>query len=143
MKVTFDTNVVLDVYLNRAPFAAGSSLALKLSESGKISGSITANTVTDIYYILGRHIKEISLLKQLVLKLLTAVEVTDVLGKDITKAFALPMVDFEDALAAQCASRAKSAYIVTRNERDFEGSPVPAISPEDFLSRFFPDQHPK
>jgi len=140
MKVTFDTNVIVDVYLDREPFSAYSASVLKLSESGRISGAVTASSVTDIYYILGRYIKDAVLLKQLVMKLLTAVEITDVLGRDVTKAFVLHVSDFEDALVAQCASRAKCAYIITRNGKDFENSPVPAISPEDFLDRFFPDQ---
>jgi hypothetical protein len=36
------------------------------------------------------------------------------------------------------AKRVKAECIVTRNARDFPGSPVPPISPEDFLARFFP-----
>jgi hypothetical protein len=44
--------------------------------------------------------------------------------------------DFEDALQAGAAMSWEAAFIVTRNERDFKRSPVPAISPSAYLKRF-------
>ena len=137
MKVMIDTNIVIDVYQNRAGFAENSGKILKLSESRKISGFITVGTVTNIYFILGRHIKDRVQLKSLVQKLLTSVTLIDVLAKDVTDAFDLPMEDFEDALLARCAKRIKAEYIVTRNLADFADSPVCAIEPDDFLDKYF------
>lgn len=137
MKVMVDTNVIIDVYQNRVAFAPASAKILKLSENRKITGIITASTVTDIYYILGRHIKERGQLNTLVQKLLTTVTLIDVLASDITEAFNLAMDDFEDALFAQCAKRIKADYIVTRNPKDFLKSPVPSITPDDFISKFY------
>jgi hypothetical protein len=45
----------------------------------------------------------------------------------------LPLKDFEDALVASVAEATGSDYVVTRNMNDFEGSPVPAITPIEFL----------
>jgi predicted nucleic acid-binding protein len=73
MRVLFDTNVILDVLQNRDPFRESSAAVLKLSESKKVSGSITTNMATDIYYILGRHIKNPEHTKSLIVKLLDAV----------------------------------------------------------------------
>jgi predicted nucleic acid-binding protein len=53
-----DTNVIIDVYQNRDDFVKNSSKVLRLSETNKITGLITASTITDIYFILGRHIKD-------------------------------------------------------------------------------------
>ncbi|GHV33170.1 PIN domain-containing protein [Clostridia bacterium] len=138
MKIMIDSNVVVDVYQDRELFADNSASVLKLSESGKVSGFITASMVTDIYFILGRHIKDNDRLRQLVRKLLTTVTLTDVFAKDVTAALDSPVSDFEDALVAQCAKRVRADYIVTRNEKDFAKSTVPAITPEDFLHKFFP-----
>lgn len=137
MKVMVDTNIIIDVYQNRTSFAPASAKILKLSESKKITGVVTASTVTDIYFILGRHIKDHALLKTLVKKMLTTVTVADVLASDITEAFKLPMDDFEDALFAQCGKRVKADYIISRNTVDFIHSPIPAIEPDDFLNKFF------
>ncbi|GHV05995.1 twitching motility protein PilT [Clostridia bacterium] len=138
MKIMIDSNVVVDVYQDRELFADNSAAVLKLSESGKVSGFISASMITDIYFILGRHIKDDDRLRQLVRKLLTTVTLTDVFAKDVTAALDSPVSDFEDALVAQCAKRVRADYIVTRNEKDFAKSAVPAISPEDFLHKFFP-----
>ena len=137
MKIMIDTNIIIDVYQNRPDFVENSGKILKLSESRKIIGFITASTITDIYFILGRHIKDKNQLKWLVQKLLKSVTLTDVMAKDVTDAFDLPIEDFEDALLAQCAKRLKASFIVTRNLKDFLDSPVQPISPDEFLERFF------
>ena len=48
----------------------------------------------------------------------------------------LAMTDFEDAAVAMVAKTSGSDFIVTRNVDDFLRSPVPAITPVDFLSQF-------
>ena len=48
---------------------------------------------------------------------------------DAVAALDLPMPDFEDALQAAAAMACGAQVIVTRNERDFKGSPVPAMTP--------------
>jgi hypothetical protein len=47
------------------------------------------------------------------------------------------MSDYEDALIATCANRNKVDWIISRNTKDFINLPVPAITPEDFLTKFF------
>ena len=42
--------------------------------------------------------------------------------------------DFEDCLQDRCAKSVGAEYIITRNVADFNGSEVPAISPEEFLA---------
>ena len=45
------------------------------------------------------------------------------------------MPDIEDAHQVQSALEGPCDLIVTRNCKDFAASPIPVISPEDFLSR--------
>ena len=47
------------------------------------------------------------------------------------------MPDYEDALLAYRGKRANVNHIVTRNVKDFTTSPMPAITPADFLSKYF------
>jgi hypothetical protein len=35
----------------------------------------------------------------------------------------------------ECAVSIYADYIITRNTKDFTASPIPAITPEDFLAR--------
>jgi len=46
---------------------------------------------------------------------------------------ALCFTNYEDAVIAIAAKKAKCAYIITRNARDFTKSPVPALAPGEFL----------
>jgi len=137
MKIMIDTNVIIDVYQQREGYEHGTQI-LKLSENKKIKGMLTASTITDIYFILGKHIKDTARLKHLVQTLLSVVTLEDVYAKDVHAAFELPMKDFEDAVLAQCAKRLNADYIVTGNTDDFKNSPVKALKPEEFLNKFFP-----
>ena len=54
---------------------------------------------------------------------------------DWQQARGLSFEDFEDAVVATVARVTASVFIITRNVDDFAGSPVPAITPADFLSQ--------
>lgn len=140
MKVMVDTNVLLDVLAKREPFHKAAAEILRLSEAGELSAYITASTVTDIFYILGRYISDKEALRETIQRVLIVVDVADVLKSDILKAFELDISDYEDALLARCAKRIKADYIITRNTRDFKNSPVTPITPDDFLARHYPGQ---
>ena len=43
--------------------------------------------------------------------------------------------DFEDAMQCVCAENCMADMIITRNIKDFMPSPIPVISPFDFLER--------
>ncbi len=57
MKLLIDNNVIIDVFQNRLPFSEHSARVLKLIELDYCEGFITANSITDIYYVLKRSIK--------------------------------------------------------------------------------------
>ena len=52
------------------------------------------------------------------------------------EARAMRLPDFEDALQAASARACGADWILTRNADDFQNSPVPTISPAEFLARF-------
>jgi predicted nucleic acid-binding protein len=52
MKVLIDTNIVLDVLLNRHPYCQDAARIIILSEKEIIEGYTSASAITDIYYIL-------------------------------------------------------------------------------------------
>lgn len=133
MKLLIDTNVILDALMDRKPWVRNAEAILLACADEKTSGCITASTFTDIYYMLRRHLRDGEQTKQALLKLLSVVDVLDVSGVDCEKAFDLPMSDYEDALLAYCAKRHRMERIITRNPKHFIGSPVKAISPEEFL----------
>ena|SRR5690554_6166779 len=139
MKIIIDNNVVLDVFQNRKPFVTSSSRVLRLVETKQIKGYITANSITDIYYVLNRFLKDKQKLYSSIEILLKLIDIVDISGKDIKNAFHPGIIDFEDELISVCAKRENIDYIVTRNTKDFLKSSVPAITPEDFITKFFKD----
>lgn len=137
MKVIIDNNIILDVFQNREPFIQFSSNILRLVETRQIKGFITANSITDIQYVLNRSLKDKQKLYTIIDTLLQLINIIDVTGKDIKEAFHPKAIDFEDELISVCAKRANMDYIITRNTKDFKNSTVPAITPEDFLTNFY------
>jgi len=131
MKVLLDTNIIIDILSKRDGYEA-SLQVLRCCEINKLDGRVSTTTVTDVMYIMRKHSTP-ELLRESVQTLLAIVDVADVTKADINRAFSGSMRDFEDAVQAACAKRIKANYIVTRNLRDFEESPVRAISPQDLL----------
>ena len=135
MKLLIDTNIILDACLNREPWNETAEKIILACAEDKVTGCITASSVTDIYYIINKELRSAEQAKEAILKMLVLLDVLDVTGTDCEKAFELPMSDYEDALLAYCGKRHKAEYIVTRNPKHFEGSPVKAVTPEDLLKR--------
>ena len=131
MKLMLDTNIVVDIISKREGYEDSLRL-IKHCELGNVNGFVSAITVTDVMYILRKHISP-SLVREAIQTLLLIVDVSSVIKSDITSAFLSDMNDYEDAVQASCAERMKADYIVTRNLKDFEASRVPAISPSKVL----------
>ncbi len=55
MKIMCDTNVIIDVLLEREPFIEDSYKILKLCEEHKIDGFVSASSVTDIFYLVRKY----------------------------------------------------------------------------------------
>jgi len=50
-----DTNVIIDVLLEREPFVEDSYKFLSLCEEHKIDGFVSASSITDIYYLVKKY----------------------------------------------------------------------------------------
>lgn len=137
MNVLIDTNVVLDALTSRTPYNASAERIFLFVAEEKLNAFITASSVTDIYYLLQKHLHDQYRAKQVLFKLFSLFEVIDVTGSDCEKALSLPMKDYEDALLATCARRRRLDLIITRNLKDFTDSPVNVIAPDDFLANYF------
>lgn len=135
MNVIFDTNVILDVLAARKPFVAFSAEAVMRAERNGCNTAITANTVTDVYYLLRKHLSDRERAKKLLLGVVQRVAVLDTTRSICLAAFKSPVSDFEDAVLVESAVRWGADCIVTRNVADFTASPIAALTPEEFISR--------
>jgi len=134
MNVLIDTNVVLDQGLNRMPFDQFAEDVFMLAREGLVL-QLTSSAVTDIYYIMSKQTGDLAT-REYLLHLFGVFDILDVTGADCRTALMLPMADYEDALQAVCARRAKCSYIITRDGQHYGGTPVPAVTPEKFLEEW-------
>ena len=135
MRVLIDSNVILDALMTREPWAEQAEGILLASAEEKLAGYITASMVTDIYYIIHKHLRSREQSKMALVKLLAILDVLEVNGSDCEKALESELSDYEDAVLVTCAKRHKIDFIVTRNMKDFNKSPVDALTPNDLLKK--------
>ena len=137
MNALIDTNVILDDILNRVPNADTAQKISRLVTDEHVNGYLTANCLTDIYYIVSKNLNG-PVAKKIIKNLLMSFTVVSVDGQDCIKAIDFPMRDFEDALIVVCAEKAAINYIVT-NDAGFLSEidlSVTVINPADFLLKF-------
>lgn len=133
MKIMCDTNIILDVMLDREPFADDSAKVLKLCEDRIIEGNVTSSSITDIFYLVRKQTHSVDVAYNAVGKILEIVNICSVTDREVYAAYNRRARDFEDCLLAVCARSIQCDYILTRNIKDFEGFEVPVITPSDFL----------
>jgi predicted nucleic acid-binding protein len=133
MKVTLDLNVVLDVVQHRQPHYQDSAEVLSRARSGELAAVLPAHAITTLYYVIAKAATATKA-DETVDWLLTHFEVGAVDKAIVLRARQLSFADFEDAVVAGVAEAARCDYVITRNVADFAGSPVPAITPADFLA---------
>jgi predicted nucleic acid-binding protein len=136
LDILIDTDVVLNVLLQEEPFFESSSDVFILLEQGRFHGSVTATTLTNIYYI-ARKRAGLDIARICISKLLETpgLQFLNVDEQVLRNAEASKMTDFEDAVQAMAAEIAGLDFIVTRNQRDFRNSPIPAVLPEELLEK--------
>ena len=129
-RILLDVNVILDVLLDRRPHAESSSQVWSAIEEGRAEGLLSAHSVTTLHYLNARVVGA-SLARQTTESLLSVFNVAAVDEAVLRSAVALGWADFEDAVTAAAARRARCEAIVTRNPRDYKQSPVRVISPAE------------
>ena len=129
-----DTNILVDVALDRRPFSEAASDLLKFLQQGTVSTYISWHTVSNLYYVVAPAVGGIET-REFIVDILRFISVAQTGTEDILYAASLPMRDFEDAMQVAAARACGARHIVTRNARDYALSPIPAISPQEALSQ--------
>lgn len=132
MSILFDTNVVLDALLDRAPHARHAAALLHAVETGRLTGLLGATTVTTIYYLAERA-RDRDAAESGVRQLLRLFEIAPVTRAVLEEALSLGLQDFEDAVLHEAARHAGADAIVTRNGEDFATAVLTIHTPEELL----------
>jgi predicted nucleic acid-binding protein len=132
-RVLFDTNILLDVSLDRAPHVKASAAALDLVGQGRVEGYVAGHAVTTVAYLVQRE-KGVAEARRALVHLLSRVKVAPITDSSVRMALTMEFSDLEDAVCAASAQEAGCAVIVTRNPQHFRKGEPPAMLPEAFLA---------
>ncbi|MDX1655012.1 MAG: PIN domain-containing protein [Candidatus Competibacteraceae bacterium] len=124
----FDTNVVLDVLLDREPFAATATPLLAAVENSELIGYLGATTVTTLHYLAVKAVGQRQA-RQHIGQLLRLFQVAPVNRMVLESALALEFSDFEDAVLHEAGRLVGVQAIVTRDSAGFARASLAVHSP--------------
>lgn len=135
MRILVDTDVLLDVALDRRPHAAAAADQVDGLERRRAQGFITWHTAAH-FYDLVRPKRGKDAARSMLLDLTGFVEIAPTTTESLRQAGRLDMRDFEDAMQVAAGLACRADVIATRNVRDFRGAPIAALAPAELLTRF-------
>jgi predicted nucleic acid-binding protein len=136
LKILIDTNIIVDISLQRQPFYSASQKILSLAYHKQIEGYISASTVSDLYYII-RKVKGRSLTLEFLQSIATFCLIAGVDQAVIEMALTADFKDFEDAIQYSAALAHRMDAIVTRNPQDFTNAiNLKILTPEQLIEGF-------
>ena len=133
MKVFIDTNILLDVFLERKPQFDSSVSLWGLAESRRIEGFISAISFNNIHYIIRKY-RGKDCAQRAVEVLNANFSIVPLVQDIIGKAIMAKLPDFEDSIQFFSALSIDADCIVTWNIKDFPSSILPVYPPDSFLN---------
>lgn len=133
MRVLLDTDVVLDLMLDRQPFAQAAFELWTVCEQGRVDGYVSVITPVNVFYF-ARKQKGIEAARQIIAEVLSVMRVCAANYNVLQAAHGLPFTDFEDAVQHTSATASQLDAIITRNTGDYANATLPVFTPADFLT---------
>lgn len=130
MKILLDTNIVLDVLMDRLPHSDAAVELFSRVEDGTVIGYLCGTTITTVFYLASKTVGTVAAHEE-IKKLLRLFEVAPVNRHVLESALALGFNDFEDAVIHEAACHIGADAIVTRNQKDFKRSGISVYSSEE------------
>ena len=140
MKVLFDTNIILDVLLNREEFVERSANIIGMVESNQIEGYLSATTITTLDYLISKTTNR-KQAREEIKKLLTIFKIAEVNSKVIELSLNSKFGDFEDAVQYYSGECCGAEGLVTRNAKDYKNANSAIYTPEELWGGVTINQH--
>ena len=132
MRVLFDTNIILDVLLGRAPHVAPATVLLDRVAAKTLDGLLGATTMTTIHYLATKAVGTRTAQGH-IRTLLGLFEVAPVTRAVLTDALDLDLADYEDAVLHEAARHAGAEAIVTRDPKGFAAARLKLYAPDELV----------
>jgi len=131
-KVFLDTNIIVDLISDRKPFSKYAIEIFQKAEEGKIELYTSSHSLATTHYLLKKYMEEKSL-REVLDNLLDFLSIIAVDVNIIKKGLRSNHKDFEDSIQIFCASSIENIEcIITRNVKDFKGSEIKILTPDEF-----------
>lgn len=130
MKIVFDTNIVLDILLNREPFVELSANIVSSVENKNIEGYLCATTITTLDYLISKQTNR-NVARIEIQKLLNIFEISEVNAKVLDMSLNSGFRDFEDAVQYYSGECCGVNGLVTRNTKDYKQAKLPVYTPDE------------
>lgn len=134
MRVLLDTDVILDLLLNRAGFVEHAAALWEAHEQGRLVAYISVITPVNVFYI-ARKLKGADTARQAVVELLAALPICPLDQRTLETALTLPFSDYEDAVQLASAIASHLDALITRKLEDYKNAALPVFNPPEFLAR--------
>lgn len=131
--ILLDTDVLVDVALDRGVHADSAAQLLDAVENGEARACVAWHSMSNLYYLVAPARGGVRT-RDFIMQLVSFVDVAKTDTDAMRYAAELPLPDFEDAMQVAAARAWGARWIVTRNLRDYTRSPIPAISPPQALT---------
>ena len=132
MRVLLDTNIVLDLLLEREPFCFEAKEIFLMIENNIINGFLCATTITTIYYLISKNTDKTKA-DDIITKLLQLFDIADVNKTVLLHALKNNGKDFEDSVIYTSAKYYNIDVIITRDKKGFIKSDIQVLKPTEFL----------
>lgn len=134
-RIFIDSGIILDVATGRKPFVDNSKIVLSIIENRMAIGTLSSNSITNIFYIL-RKISSGDKAKKFLRTILQYFSIISVNHNDIIQALESDFSDFKDGVQHFCALSNQCDYIVTRNIKDYKKSEITILEPKEFIAMY-------
>ena len=134
MKILLDTNIVLDVLLNRTDYISNSLGAITKAIKNGDRIYLSSSAATDVYYVVRKQTGSKEQALDSIKKLARILNFAPVDEECILLATFSKINDYEDAVNDAVASHIKANYIITRNIDDYKESKNRILTPLEFIN---------
>ena len=130
-RIFVDTNILLDVLLEREGYYYDALKIWANAENGNVEACIAAISLNNVHYVMRKLKSETTamLAVKILLRIFKVIPVdADILGLAVD----FHDKDFEDDIQLQCALKAKCSQLFTRNPNHYDHSAIAVVPPSSF-----------
>jgi predicted nucleic acid-binding protein len=134
VRILVDTNVIIDVLIEREPFKTDSARVVSAAQSGLFEPVITSSSLTDVYYIIRKKL-DARAAAEAIRAILEDFDLIHIDKKAAIAAIDSGAPDLEDAMQCQAALANGCVMIITRDSAGYPDIGIPTLTPSEFIRK--------